>query len=105
MKLASIQRGSLLPLLAYVNLGYMKGMSKPEQFQLILGETIRASRKRVALSQAALAEKAGVSKRFLRDLEHGRTDVSVMNLLRIVEELNLSLSSLFMQIESIINEN
>jgi transcriptional regulator with XRE-family HTH domain len=75
-------------------------MSNSARFSAVLGETLRNSRIHTGMSQAALAAKARVSKRFLRDLEHGRTDVSVANLSRIAQELGLSLSDLFGQVES-----
>ena len=77
----------------------MDRMNSFVHFQRILGEIIRANRKRIGMSQVSLAAKAGVSKRFLRDVEHGRCDIAVANLLRVSHELGLSMSELFRQVE------
>jgi transcriptional regulator with XRE-family HTH domain len=64
-----------------------------------LGETIRAARKRVAISQMVLAERAGVTRRFLQELENGRSDVSLLTLLRLSAALDMTLSDVCAQIE------
>ena len=74
-------------------------MPIPVHFSLMLAQVVRKSRERSGMSQDTLAAKSGVSKRFLRDLEHARTDISVTNLLRISQALNLNMSELFLQVE------
>jgi transcriptional regulator with XRE-family HTH domain len=64
-----------------------------------LGETIRINRKRVAISQQVLAERAGVTRRFIQELENGRSDVSLQTLMRLAEAMDMSLTEICAQIE------
>ncbi len=62
---------------------------------LILGSTIRERRRELGLRQAELAELAGVSTRFVGELEHGKQTAqldkfqAVVNALGLVMELRL----------------
>lgn len=51
-----------------------------------LGERVRSLRKQRAMTQAALADRAGLSARTLRSLEHGE-DVQLSTLLRVLRAL------------------
>jgi transcriptional regulator with XRE-family HTH domain len=55
----------------------------------LLGEAIRAQRKRMKQTQEALAEKAGLSVVFISLLENGHRTVSVEALLRIAKALGV----------------
>ncbi|MBI2394077.1 MAG: helix-turn-helix transcriptional regulator [Deltaproteobacteria bacterium] len=56
-----------------------------------LGAAIRAERKAQRLTQARLAALAGVSPRFLIELEHGRPTVGLALTLRVLSTLGLDL--------------
>jgi HTH-type transcriptional regulator/antitoxin HipB len=56
-----------------------------------LGETVLAARKRQGLDQLLLADLAGVSDRFVRDLEHGKPTVQLREVLRVLDALGLTL--------------
>lgn len=56
-----------------------------------LGATVRAARKRQGIDQLLLADLAGVSDRFIRDLEHGKPTVRLREVLRVLEALGLTL--------------
>ena len=60
----------------------------------LVGHRIRERRRELAWSQDVLAQKAGISKSFLSDLENGKRSVSADNLLDISRVLNLSLDYL-----------
>lgn len=60
-----------------------------------VGARLRARRLQFQLTQAALAERAGVSARFLVQLEKGEGNISVGRLADVCDALDLSLSSLF----------
>jgi len=64
-----------------------------------LGETVRLNRKRVAISQQVLAERAGVTRRFIQELENGRSDVSLQTLMRLSAAMDMSLAEICGQIE------
>ena len=59
-----------------------------------VGERIRKRRTELGWTQDQLAQKAGISKSFLSDLENGKRSVSADNLLDISRVLSLSLDYL-----------
>jgi y4mF family transcriptional regulator len=56
-----------------------------------LGELIREHRKRAGLTQVALADLAGIGKATVFDIEKGKDTVRVVNLLKVLKALNISL--------------
>lgn len=56
-----------------------------------LGERVRTARKQQGLDQLLLADLAGVSDRFLRDLEHGKPTVRLKEVLQVLDALGLTL--------------
>ena len=60
-----------------------------------LAERIRTRRKQLGYTQSGLAKKAGVSARFLAQLESGTGNISVQRLADITAALSLSLAELF----------
>lgn len=54
-----------------------------------LGDTVRARRKHLRLTQADVADLAGVSVRFLRDLEKGKRSVQFDSVLAVLHVLGL----------------
>ena len=59
-----------------------------------VGERIKKRRTELAWTQEVLAQKAGISKSFLSDLENGKRSVGADTLLEIGRVLNLSLDYL-----------
>lgn len=60
-----------------------------------IGERLRQRRRDRGLTQADLARKAGVSARFLVQLEGGTGNISVQRLAEVCQALDLPLSTLF----------
>lgn len=56
-----------------------------------IGNSISTKRKELRLTQQELADRASVSRRTLIDVEHGRNDLSVRRLLRIIHSLGMQL--------------
>lgn len=56
-----------------------------------LGEVVRTVRKQQGLDQLLLADLAGVSDRFIRDLEHGKPTVRLREVLQVLDALGLTL--------------
>lgn len=54
-----------------------------------LGTTIESRRKVLRLNQEELAELAGVSVRFLRDLEHGKVSARLDKVFDVLDTLGL----------------
>jgi HTH-type transcriptional regulator/antitoxin HipB len=58
---------------------------------MVLSELILQTRKRANLTQAELAELAGVGKTVVWDLEHGKRTVRLETLVKILAPLNIEL--------------
>jgi transcriptional regulator with XRE-family HTH domain len=65
-----------------------------------LGGVIRTRRKAQKLTQEEFASEVGLHRTYIADIERGRRNVSVMNLCRIATALRLSVSELFIGIET-----
>ncbi len=59
-----------------------------------VGDRIKARRAELGWTQELLAQKAGISKSFLSELENGKRRVSADNLLEIARTLSVSLDYL-----------
>lgn len=57
-----------------------------------LGETVRQRRRELGINQLDLAERSGVSDRFIRDLEHGKMSLRLDKLIDLLEALDLDLT-------------
>jgi len=55
-----------------------------------LGHRIRVERTRCALSQEALADKAGLDRSFMSGIERGVRSTSVINILKIADALGVT---------------
>jgi transcriptional regulator with XRE-family HTH domain len=69
-------------------------MSASQPHRRILGETIRAKRKRAELSQEALAEKAALSTVFISRVERGIESPSFDSLVKIAKALKVHVCEL-----------
>ena len=63
-----------------------------KSWQLALGEGIRARRKALGLSQEQLAELAGAKPLFVHEVETGKTNPRIGNVLQLLQILGLQLS-------------
>ncbi len=61
----------------------MNSIRTPDQ----LGDTLRAARKQLGLTQPQLALAAGVGVRFIVDLEAGKPTLRLENVLRVIDAL------------------
>lgn len=71
---------------------------------IVIGEKIQELRKEQKLSLRALAEKAGISKSTLSDIENCNTNPTTNTLNKLAEALNINLEDLF-KTEPITKEN
>ncbi len=60
-----------------------------------VGQRIKELRKKLELSQEALALKAEVDRTYVTDVENGRRNVSLQILERIIKALNVSVKEFF----------
>ena len=64
-------------------------MKSLDKFKKEIPELVRVHRKKSSLSQAELAQLAGVGKTVIFDLEHGKMTIQCDTLLRILDALNI----------------
>lgn len=69
-------------------------MSASQQHRRLLGEAVRAKRKKTGLSQEKLAEKAGLSTVFISRVERGKESPSVDSLVKIARALGVRVRDL-----------
>jgi transcriptional regulator with XRE-family HTH domain len=67
----------------------------PADLLVRLGDRIRKLRKKRSWTQVEMAEKVGIDRSFLADVERGKRNVSILNLDLMAKGLRVSLSQLF----------
>ena len=60
-----------------------------------IGNRIRDLRKRKSFSQEALAKKAEIDRTYMASVENGKRNISIINLEKIINALDLSISEFF----------
>jgi transcriptional regulator with XRE-family HTH domain len=70
----------------------------PQSLLVRLGNRIRTLRKQRGWTQVEMAEKVGIDRSFLADVERGKRNVSILTLFHISEGLGTTLSHLFSRI-------
>lgn len=65
----------------------------------VLGRTIRARRLTLRLSQEALAERAELHWTYLGGVERGERNISLLNIVKIAQALNISAKELLKDIK------
>lgn len=63
------------------------------------GDGVRSRREELGLTQEDLADKAGIHRTYLSDIERGARNLSLINIERMALALELSLSELFQLVE------
>ena len=66
----------------------------PADLLSALGNRIRQRRTRAGWTQVQLAERIGIDRSFLADVERGKRNISILNLDLIAKGLKVSLSEL-----------
>ena len=67
----------------------------PHDLLTRLGDRIRKLRKARGWTQVEMAEKIGLDRSFLADIERGKRNVSILNLELIAHGFEITLSQLF----------
>ncbi len=75
-----------------------------EHLYTCLGDVISGRRKRLGLSQAVLAEEAGIARPFLSNVEKGQRNPSIGALQSIAAALNTKVSRLMVNCETCMQE-
>ncbi len=63
--------------------------TKDKQYLLKIGANIRAIRKQRGYSQEAFADIAGFSRSYYTEIETGKRNISVLNLVKIIKALDV----------------
>lgn len=66
---------------------------------LAFGQTIRKERQTKHISQETFADQCGLHRTYVSDIELGKRNVSLENIERISNALNISISQLFRKVE------
>ncbi|HEY9793516.1 MAG TPA: helix-turn-helix transcriptional regulator [Candidatus Obscuribacterales bacterium] len=68
-------------------------------FQAAFAETVRALRHTKKYSQEEFAERSGLHRTYISDIERGVRNIAFSNIVRISEALDISLSKLMQMVE------
>jgi transcriptional regulator with XRE-family HTH domain len=71
-----------------------------EEVRVLLGGTIRARRIRLEISQEELADRSGLHRTYVTDVERGVRNLSLESIRRLAAALETSLSSLLAEVEA-----
>lgn len=63
------------------------------------GSAVRDRREALGLTQEEFAERAGIHRTYLSDIERGTRNPSLINIERVAVALNLTLSEMFRPVE------
>jgi transcriptional regulator with XRE-family HTH domain len=63
------------------------------------GFAIKVRREELGLTQEDLADRAGIHRTYLSDIERGTRNPSLVNIERLADSLSMSVSKLFLLVE------
>ena len=78
----------------------MKKGSKPD-IRIRFGFAVKDRREALGLTQEEFADKAGIHRTYISDIERGKRNVSLINIERVAKALSLKTSELFQAVERI----
>ena len=64
------------------------------------GAAVKARREQAGMTQEELAERAGIHRTYLSDVERGGRNLSLVNIERLAKALSVRLSALFAEVEA-----
>jgi transcriptional regulator with XRE-family HTH domain len=76
-----------------------KRRAKPDVCERF-GDAVRARREELGMTQEDLADKAGIHRTYLSDIERGTRNLSLINIERLAAALAISMSELFGAVEA-----
>lgn len=63
--------------------------------QMLFGNGIKRRREELGISQEELAELAKLHRTYISDIERGKRNISLQNLISLIHSLDLSISDFF----------
>ncbi len=85
-------------MVAILSLDSMKKGSRPD-IRMRFGFAVKDRREALGLTQEEFADRAGMHRTYLSDIERGTRNVSLINIERLASALALKLSELFQFVE------
>ena len=70
-----------------------------EHILIRYGQAVRKMRQKQMLSQEELADRCGLHRTYISDVELGKRNLSLENIERIAVSLNMTLSEFFKEVE------
>lgn len=67
----------------------------------VVGGNIREARKSQRITIAELADKAGLSTKYLQSVETAKQNISITNLYKVTKALDIALNSLFINFDAV----
>lgn len=83
---------------------YCWSMLTPDNYLKYIGAAIKAARKDAGWVQVELAAATGVHRPYIVSIENGKRKLSLLNLVKIAEELEVPLSELIAHAEALSEE-
>ncbi|MFC1986094.1 helix-turn-helix domain-containing protein [Chloroflexota bacterium] len=74
--------------------------TQDKQLLLKIGDNIRKVRKQRGYSQEEFADIAGFSRSYYTEIETGKRNISILNLIKIMEALNVNPNEIIGSLES-----
>lgn len=71
-----------------------------KRLEIVFGETVRAHRKAMGLSQEAFADKAEIHRTYMSLIERGKVQVSIGMAQKVADTLGIPMSQLWKEIEA-----
>jgi len=70
-------------------------MNSPGCVKRRLGRAVKQRRQEIGISQEVLAERAGLHRTYIGDIERGARNLSLENIEKLAKALQISISDLF----------
>ncbi|MEE8414007.1 MAG: helix-turn-helix transcriptional regulator [Dehalococcoidales bacterium] len=64
--------------------------AKDRHYLKQIGENVKVARKKIGYSQEEVAEIAGFSRSYYTEIETGKRNISILNLIKIIEALKVA---------------
>ena len=76
------------------------GKRKKADIRERFGDAVKVRREELGLTQEELAERAGIHRTYLSDVERGGRNLSLVNIERLAVALKVALAELFRRVEA-----
>lgn len=77
----------------------MKKRAKPDVRERF-GFALKARREELGMTQEEFAERAGIHRTYVSDVERGSRNICLLNIERVANALSIRLSELFQRVEA-----